>query len=443
MADPLSSSVYYGQGDAAFSLNRLLSSVFNRQSEHRLNFRELGRYHYNRQMNNYLTSEEFDPLLYGRDGILVFDLMRRQSSQISAALDLLKLPILDAAWKVESKDEEATKFIEENLGLSSSNNSFQRFLREALSSLEFGFSLFETVFEYREGKHWLTGCQYRYQISIEEFEDDGIDLTAVKQIQQLYPIRKVKRIPADQLLYFAPRKEGNDWWGRSVIRPGYNDWYILSQLYLIAASAQERFGLPVPYAKYNIDGKYPPPDQDEIEYIAQGLSELSGNVRSFMLTSSLWEVDFLHPDMGSAEVILQFINHHLSQISKSILAPYFDLGTTEHGSRAVSESFSDIFYTALAAYADYFAEKVNNILIPRILTFNYGEKHPEVTLMWSNMKTQTFEKRAEALARLASEELINHTPETEELLRKQAQLPLEPGTPQPKEAPKPAGGSFR
>ena len=85
------------------------------------------------------------------DGIGIFDEMRRSDYQI-------QMPIIAANWGIESVDEtseekEIADFVRyclfEDMGYpdGSKSKSFREFLREALSCIEFGYSLFEPVYK--------------------------------------------------------------------------------------------------------------------------------------------------------------------------------------------------------------------------------------------------------------------------------------------------------
>jgi hypothetical protein len=55
---------------------------------------------------------------------------------------------------------------------------------------------------------------------------------------------------------------------------------------------------------------------------------------------------------GTLPNLLDSIRFHDQQIAESVLAGFLNLGSTEHGSRALGEAFVDFFVLALQAFLE-------------------------------------------------------------------------------------------
>lgn len=84
------------------------------------------------------------------------------------------------------------------------------------------------------------------------------------------------------------------------------------------------------------------------------------------------EIQVLESTRTSQEYI-KALNYLDSQMSKSALSTFLDLGTTgDRGSYALSKDQSNFFYTSLEAVLDEIAAAINAYLIPDLVFYNFG-----------------------------------------------------------------------
>lgn len=94
----------------------------------------------------------------------VYDRMRRSDAQVSAVLLAMELPIRNAFWDIEpakNEDDEVTEeykeqaaFVKEAL-FEKMSDGWDNKLREILTMLPFGFSLFEKVYKVEDDRVWI------------------------------------------------------------------------------------------------------------------------------------------------------------------------------------------------------------------------------------------------------------------------------------------------
>ena len=398
-----------------------------------------------------LKTSEYHPYLQGTNGVRVYDRMQREDGQVGGVLDMLKQPIKACRWFVDCENEEVRDFLTANLGLDRNGGvsatavdgegqvsgddslitmsiDFERFIRESITCLEFGFSLFEKTFELRsDGKLHLRQLGFRPQVSIDGFncEDQDPDFRSVEQVIELYPKKETINIPREQCVYFGPNTVGHDYWGMSVLRRAYMHWFFKSELYQIDGIAHDRFGVGVPYSKY------PPRASDEdLKRMGQILKNLSSHEQSYVQIpgdggsgKGGWEVGFLGLDANGRIDPLPSIEHHNNGIAKSVLVLFMDIGSSQTGSRATSMTLSDVFYHGLVGYVNHIKYGINRQIIAPLLAYNY----PGVEAMvdYNNLRRQSLTELSTNLSKLGSQGFITPDRETEEHLRGLAEMPTQ------------------
>lgn len=279
-----------------------------------------------------------------------YEEMRSSDASIGAVLLAAELPIRATKWRINPgrtngeitpQDEEIAEFISNCLFDYLEDGSFDDFLRQSLTMLPFGFSVFEKVYKIKGDKIVLRKLAQRLQASIYkwETEDKQAGIT-----QKLFWDDSKKQdtvsIPKQYLVIFSFRREGDNYEGRSILRTAYKHWYIKDSLYKIDAVKHERLGIGIPVI--TLPKGASDDDKKEAETI---LENLRGTEQTYVvLPSPDWKIEFMDLKGGAAADASKSIAHHDRQISKSILAQFIDLGAeSSGGSYALSEDQSSLF----------------------------------------------------------------------------------------------------
>ena len=351
-----------------------------------------------------LEGSEYDPRLKERQGVIIFERMSREDSRLATALLLLKEPILAATWQIEASTEGVKRFVEDNLGLSDTPKTkvkWHQILREMLTGIEIGFSLHEITWQLQDEMEHLHAVGFRPQMSVEKFEDDMDYLTGVHQIKQFRPEKVLVRIDAARLMYNAFNRIGNDFWGRSIIRPAYRDWYFKEVLLLISMINAKRYGVPVPHM--TASNRVPKKSKDAM---ANFLMSLTLDQRNHLITSEEnkdnpdWKASFLEPERARQVDGLPMIHYFDSNLAKICLVLFLDLGSVSSGNRALGDTFADILYNSLEARCNHIASESTEQLIEPIVRKNFGPGE-WAKMTWANLQLNNMERFIEALARLA------------------------------------------
>lgn len=320
-----------------------------------------------------IITEEYLPNLQGLQGIKVYDEMRKSDGTVRAAMLVTSLPIRRAQWFVNpaiEKDQEAediASFVEHAL-FDWLDISWEDFVRQALLMLPFGVMPFEKVYTTKdhEGKTYVTLEKLAPRLPKSIYKWELTDGTF--GIQQLRQDGKLAEIPGSKLVIFVNEKEGDNWWGTSMLRGAYKHWYYKNGFYKIDALAFERQGLGVPVMK--MPQGYTESDEQKA---TNALKNLRANEMAYLLLPDGYEFEFA--DMGGTTTRdpQNSINHHNKQILQSVLAQFLELGATRTGggSRALSEDHSDLFLKAMESIANTFLSVINKELIPELVDMNF------------------------------------------------------------------------
>lgn len=380
--------------------------------------------------------EEYNPKLEGHAGLVMYDKMRKSDAQVFATLLAMELPIRATKWSIapatneegETGDfeHEVADFVTKAL-FEKMETCFDDVLREILTMLPFGFSVFEKVWTSDGEKIWLKKLWSRKQTSIHKWQLQ--DWTA--GVQQVLPQTAVEweaewmniaNIPASKLLIFSFRREGENYEGVSVLRSAYKHWYFKDSMYKFDAVRHERQSVWIPVIY--LPETATPEDKAEAQVIVSNIrsTEQTGIVMPWPKDAG-WLFEFADMKSGQSTNLFESIKHHNREIAKNILAQFLELGDTESGSKALSEDQSDLFLLSLGAIGKQICDIFNRFLIPELCDLNYDNipEYPKMT--FEKLGSIDYEKFANVLSSLTSAELLTKDEDLEDYLRTTLNLP--------------------
>jgi hypothetical protein len=314
--------------------------------------------------------------------------MRRTDGQARALYRLITLPIR-AALKtatyvpeenVDGGDEEA-QFIQNMLTLPSTGGGMQvpfgRFMAQLVMAVFDGFEAFEMVYwQPPTGPlkdNWtLKKLAHRPSEQLTFILDKNSEPVGLRQ-RTMYQSQYVDvTIPAENVLYYTANAEERPYYGISYFNAAYKHWEAKFKLYVIAHIAAQRaaVGTRVGTIPKN-------PSREEKQRFQQALSDVG--IAQWMTMPEDYKVESLK-EAGAFD-FLAYINHHNSQMSKSVLAAFFDdsQGTGGDASLIDFGRQSDaLFLLMLQTIMGEIEEVINTQLIPRFIDWNFGSgKYPQ------------------------------------------------------------------
>jgi phage gp29-like protein len=313
--------------------------------------------------------------------------MRRTDGQARALYRLITLPIR-AALKtatfvpeegVDGGDDEA-QFIQDMLTLPVTGGGMQvpfgRFMAQLVMAIFDGFEAFEMVYwQPKTGplknKWTLKKLAHRPSEQLTFILDRNSEFKGLRQ-RTMYQDQYVDVvIPGENILYYTANAEERPFYGISYFNAAYKHWEAKFKLYVVAHIAAQRAAVGTRV------GTIPPnPSREEKTAFQRALSDVG--IAQWMTMPEGYKVESLK-EAGGFD-FLAYINHHNSQMSKSVLAAFFDdsQGTGGDASLIDFGRQSDaLFLLMLQTIMGEIEEVINNQLIPRFIDWNFNSgKYP-------------------------------------------------------------------
>jgi len=366
------------------------------------------------------TDEYFSTLTWPND-IKIYDKMQRSDSQVKAILLLMELPIRSTKWFITPADDSSqakknADFIEETLFTGppvGMQFHWDDFLKNVCSMFAYGHSIFEKVYEVRDGYLKWKKFAIRPQSTIYDFMYDGVGDPASIQQYNVSQNWQIIDIPFDKLLVFSHDMQQGDYRGRSVLRSAYKHWSIKDFLYKITNIGIERNLVGTPTITL-------PPNYTKDDY------ELAKNIVKNLRSSEYGGVTL--PDGFLLELfegkrtlmdVMPYIEYQDILISRGILAQFLNLGSKAGGSFALSKDQTDLFLMLLNASCKYICNTINSYAIPQLINYNFNsDLYPKLTF-----KALGSEKILEAIKLMVDGKIILPDEDLEKYVREMLELP--------------------
>lgn len=380
-----------------------------------------------------VISEEFLMDLQGQKAAVQYDRMRRRETQVAMILDAVKNPILGANWTVEVDDENDAKqaemkaLVEWNFkhGLL---EGLKQHLKEALTLLDFGFSVFEAVHATENvpalGKltTFYKKFGFRKQITITKWnleKQTGRIISVEQSVASDIAKDDTVEIPGEFLLVFTNKKEGDNYEGLSLLRPMYGA-YSRKDLYLkLTAIGVEKYAIGVVKGKTPA-GKVSTQEDALFEGVLQAYSE---NQISYLKLPAGWDADIIKTEFDPAKMV-PILNFENEEMARSVVASFLMLGQGGNGGAySLGTDLSDFFLGGIQSYADIICEGHNRHSIPAICQMNYGPQPSYPRLKCTGINDKAGKELAEIILSLTNSRSLTPDAKLEDFLRSQYKLP--------------------
>ena len=323
-----------------------------------------------------MVREDYNPELRGKQGLLVYDKMRKGDGQVRGVVRVVKIPMLAARWYIEpasqkSADKKIAEFIWDNL-TKWMTSSWTELLNEILLMLDYGYYTFEKVFEVVEDQVRWRKFAARHPLDVMRWEFDEHGGPKGAWYQGLNPAYEEYFVPMWKMALFTFDKEAGDVTGTSVLRPAYKHWFIKENMYKIDAIQKERHGIGIPVIKL-------PPNFDESDRkLADEMGRnLRTNEKAHIVLPPMWDIMMLKLE-GNMVNPIATAEHHNEQIGQSVLAQFLQPSASASGS--TQENMQQLFLKAIRYVADIVRDVINKYCIPQIVNWNWGPdvEYPEL-----------------------------------------------------------------
>jgi hypothetical protein len=341
--------------------------------------------------------------------------MRRRDGQARALYRLLTKPLLSAMKNADVVPIDGTtggvkeaQFCKDLLFAPKSQggmtHSFDKFVKQMLLALFNGYSAWEMVYWRpktgpNKGKYTLRKLDWRPSETLTFLLDGQGEFNGFRQ-RTFFQGRTIDvKIEKETALYYAHEEAERPFYGVSMFESAFYHYDKKEKLYYISHLAAQRaavglrVGTMVPNA----------PAEDKNNFV-KALAQL-GLAQYIALPTADWTVQTLN-ESASRFDFLGLVNHHNSQMSKSVLAQWFD---NEQGGGQGDSTLVDFgkqddvtFFLMLEGILEEMAQVINDHIFPRFVDWNFGtEKYPQ--FKWGPLTEEakaaiqdTFDKIAQA-----------------------------------------------
>lgn len=376
---------------------------------------------------------EYVPDLTWPLSVKTFARMRWDPS-LQSALKAYTYPIRRASWAVDPDGcrPEVVSKVADQLGLPILGSdatpgparrrgvNWGDHLRVSLLDLTFGHMPFERTYgDPVDGFQPITLLQERMPQTISAIyvNRDG-SLDKVTQNLGVTGITDTDpEIPAQNLVWYSHDKEGTAWMGQSLLRPAYASWLLKDEMRRVLATSSRRFGMGV----WAVNAP-PGSTATQVNEAAKlAMAYRSGDQAGVGLPDG-FTAD-LKGITGSLPDTLGFIRYLDQQMARSTLTSVLDLGDTSNGSRALGDTFLDLFLMSLQSIADDHANIATSQIVVPLVDVNWGEDEPAPRIVCGDVGSE-HAVTAAALAELVKSGALQPDPTLDAYIRGQWNLPV-------------------
>jgi hypothetical protein len=369
----------------------------------------------------------------------LFEEMRVSDEAINSAITAREQLIMQSNWQLnpatdQPQDREIADFVEDNL-----YPILDDLLRWLSGCIHYGFGLIEPVYSWSDhapatniGKGkvrratkqlgrriYLTRLAHIRQRTIQTFIVDQVG--ALQYIRQyVFWDSTLKRvdIPSAKPLLLTYNRQGDDYWGVPPTRSCYRAWNFKQQLEKLNLLGVDRFGAGTPVAEGG-DG-----------WTTKEYDQLAGFLKSWRASGTNY---LMHPSGGKISIvsaqgtmitsILDWVKFYGLAIAKTFLTQASELGTTNIGSRALGEVFTEQAEGVTQADDELIASLLNEKLIPNIVDWNFGVPTNGYPYFTPSQRVKATGAIGTFLAALTTSGYIHARPEDEAWLRDALEMP--------------------
>lgn len=360
---------------------------------------------------------DFNTELAGHRKFMVYEEMRKSDAAVKSCLFMYKLPIRQADWALDAQsddgiDQVIADAVAWQFGLEEQDGqldlTWDEWLQQTMLFFDFG-SFAEEIIDgdpvlWRPTGDDGTNSRIirpfarfapRFPGTVQEIDTDPVT-GQIKRMKQLLP--GADWIPGDALAWYAPDREGTDWFGTSLLRAMYGPWKLKAALMVSAAVGWDRYAYGTPVVRYPMgSGK-----KTEAQNIAR---DYRTHERAWVVfegnKTEGWDLEIVNgaATMGDPVPLLRIYNE---MIAEAALQQFSKLGTTATGARAVGEILIDPFYQAVATYAGFIAGRRQRDAIRKFVDINFGEQYEAPKIRVGKIQSKNVLVLSQAIEFLAS-----------------------------------------
>lgn len=362
--------------------------------------------------NQVWRSDEYNVDLNSpQSAVAVYDMMRKSDAQVRASINNLLYTLLSLEWRIDpAKDDPEGEMIAEHVrsvlmpgetyGYSGASSWIDT-LRGALSAVWAGFSVMEKVkgFRPRDAKQVIAAFEQRLPKSIQHWTVAKTGLSRLESVTQLVSGRDgtydTRVLPADRCVVLTFNREGDNYWGESILRPAHYYWRRKRDLLKLDAIQKERMGGI--FWVTSKDGKTPTPEQ--IAKAKLVLQNFRIHEKQGLYFPDVFEFHALFPG-GEGGKFIESVEYDDRMIERAMFSSFQSLGTGDRGALSVGEIQLDFMLLAYQAVVKWVEDGFGKQVIEDEVNTNFEEREFYPRLAGESLLQMKPDRLATALAPL-------------------------------------------
>ena len=283
-----------------------------------------------------------------------------RDQMVKACLETKQNLITGSTYEIRCDNDELRDFVIHNLENYLEGN-FMDSVYGILSSMVYGFSVTEKIYQYEKGKIYLKKLVTAPPDSIEFNITKYGDILSVKQFMD----KGVQDIGIEKFIHHAWNYSNGDPYGCSDLRSAYIPWYSKKEIVKYLNMFLERYGMPYIVATYdpaNESGK------EDLQAVVESMMAATGAVIPEGVVIEIKEVK-----QEAANSFIDSIIEYNKQISTALLIPdLLGFNDTHGGSYSLGEQQIGIFQLNLDRYRNNLEKVINRQLIKQMIDINFS-----------------------------------------------------------------------
>ncbi len=314
----------------------------------------------------------YDDINFDEFDLSVYDKMK-QDAVIKSALNVLKLSVLSRGFQItvdDEKNKELAEFIKLNFDQLEGN--IEDYLMEMLTSLEYGYSATEKVYERRKTK------QFGNKIMLKKFKTLDPNTVTIRTDSYGNVMHITQRVgayhvemPKEKIIWFVNNKRFGNMYGESELKACYKNWYIKDKILKFANVAYERYGTPLIIGQVQ--------DAKNTGKMKSLLSKL--NAMTSLAISGEDTITAIQPQQNVDWVAV--LEYHSRSIYESMNIPSMLVASSKAiaGSYALSSNQMDVFMMKLNALQRDIKAMLEEQVIKDLIDYNFPnvDEYPKIT----------------------------------------------------------------
>ena len=402
-----------------------------------------------------VIDEEFLHRLRGMNGVRLYKEMGDNSPVLATAMFVIKMLIRQVDWTIEPADESPEALVEKEFvegALEDMSHTFEDFISEALSFIQYGWSYFEVVWKIRrgetkdkstrskfdDGKWGWRKIEIRAQETLSRWvfdEEDQNDLLGMVQMDQWKATGGPVFIPFEKALLFRTETFKGNPEGRSFFRPAVLPYWYCKRISEFEATGAERdlTGMPIMEVPIEMLVADASPAQRALrEQLSQFVTQVKRDERFGGLVPTELNKEgkptgfkFKLLTSGGKRAIETdaIIKRYETRMLMLFLAQFLVMGTDKVGSLALSSNMTDLFATAIGTIMDAIASTFNRFAIRKLQEMNGRPQELDPKLAHGDIEGPDLSELSSYIASLSSAGMIESTPTLEKKLLELGNLP--------------------